>query len=56
MEAEGLVEVCGKAFVSALERDCLSGYGAVIYLIQNKADDGEDNVCIKEYVLDCRND
>lgn len=59
LEAEELVEVCGKAFVSALERDCLSGYGAVIYLIQNEADDGEgcgDNVCIKEYVLDCRND
>jgi 20S proteasome alpha/beta subunit len=58
LEAEELVEVCGKAFLSALERDCLSGYGAVIYLIQSETDDGEecDNVCIKEYILACRND
>ncbi|EED90210.1 predicted protein, partial [Thalassiosira pseudonana CCMP1335] len=33
LEGEELVEVCGRAFVSALERDCLSGYGAVVYLI-----------------------
>ena len=63
LEAEDLVQVCGKAFVSALERDCLSGYGAVIYLIQSHDDneDGDDtmadnNISIKEYVLACRND
>jgi 20S proteasome subunit beta 3 len=33
MEQEELVRVCGRAFLSALERDCLSGYGAIIYLI-----------------------
>jgi len=41
--------VCGRAFVSALERDCLSGYGAMIYLIT--ADDG-----IWEFDLNFRND
>lgn len=58
LEADELVEVCGKAFVSALERDCLSGYGAVIYLIHSH-EDGDataDNISIKEYVLACRND
>ena len=30
---EELVQVCGRAFSSGLERDCLSGYGAIIYLI-----------------------
>jgi 20S proteasome subunit beta 3 len=30
---EELLAVCSKAFLSALERDCLSGYGAVVYLI-----------------------
>lgn len=63
LDGEELVEVCGKAFVSALERDILSGYGAVVYLIQGIR--GEDNgkgagmgdeVRIIEYVLDCRND
>lgn len=44
-----LVEVCAKAFLSALERDCLSGYGATIYLISS---DGS----IVEYDLECRND
>ena len=38
----------GKAFLSALERDCLSGYGAIIYLITK---DG-----IMEYDLATRND
>lgn len=58
LEAHELVEVCGKAFVSALERDCLSGYGAVVYLIQNEGEDGDEgnNISIKEYVLACRND
>lgn len=61
LEAEELVEVCGRAFVSALERDCLSGYGAVVYLIRGK-DNGvggreeEGDVEILEYVLACRND
>mmetsp|Transcript_27428 Transcript_27428/g.41528 ORF Transcript_27428/g.41528 Transcript_27428/m.41528 type:complete len:265 (-) Transcript_27428:343-1137(-) len=43
-----LVQVCGKAFLSALERDCLSGYGAVLYLITK---DG-----IEQIELACRND
>jgi len=55
LEGEELVEVCGRAFVSALERDCLSGYGAVVYLIQAHGD-GDDDVLIIEYVLACRND
>jgi 20S proteasome subunit beta 3 len=45
---EELVEVCSNAFLSALERDCLSGYGAVLYLI---TPDG-----ILEYDLASRND
>lgn len=63
LEGEELVEICGKAFVSALERDCYSGYGAVVYLIQAKEEnddddgnDGESDVCIVEYVLSSRND
>ena len=63
LEGEELVEVCGRAFVSALERDCLSGYGAVVYLIQcrgvvdGSSDGGTENdVVIMEYVLACRND
>ena len=28
-----LAKVCGKAFLLALERDCLSGYGAIVYVI-----------------------
>jgi 20S proteasome alpha/beta subunit len=66
LEGDELVEICGRAFVSALERDCYSGYGAVVYLIQAKGrgdsvdDDGEDedesDVCIMEYVISCRND
>ncbi|KAL3788307.1 hypothetical protein HJC23_002881 [Cyclotella cryptica] len=59
LDAEELVHVCGKAFVSALERDCLSGYGAVVYLIQSREDregDAADDVVITEYVLACRND
>lgn len=30
---EELMPLCCKAFMSALERDCLSGYGAVIFII-----------------------
>ena len=59
LEADELVEVCGKAFMSALERDCLSGYGAVVYLIQShevENGDASDNISIKEFVLACRND
>ena len=56
LEADELVEVCGRAFISALERDCLSGYGAVVYLIQSGDGGDEDDVQIIEYVLACRND
>ena len=58
LEGEELVEICGKAFVSALERDCYSGYGAVVYLIQAKesGDEDESDVCIVEYILSSRND
>ena len=54
LEGEELVEICGRAFISALERDILSGYGAVVYLIQGGQD--ENDVQIIEYVLACRND
>lgn len=33
LEADELLAVCCKAFLSALERDCMSGYGAVLYLL-----------------------
>lgn len=33
MNRDELVDACANAFLSALERDCLSGYGAIIYLI-----------------------
>jgi 20S proteasome subunit beta 3 len=33
LSSEQLVHVCINAFLSALERDCLSGYGATIYLL-----------------------
>lgn len=49
LNSEELVQICGKAFLSALERDCLSGYGAVIYLI-----DGENG--IEQIDLVSRND
>ncbi|KAI2505159.1 Proteasome subunit [Fragilaria crotonensis] len=49
LDAEELVQVCGKAFLSALERDCLSGYGAILYLMTK---DG----MIQEIELACRND
>lgn len=48
LEPDELVEACGKAFLSALERDCLSGYGALVYLITK---DG-----IVEHNLASRND
>ena len=48
MNPDELVRVCGRAFLSALERDCLSGYGAVIYLITK---DG-----VMEYDLVSRSD
>lgn len=46
---EELLQVCGRAFLSALERDCLSGYGAVLYLM-------EGGKGIQEFDLSCRND
>ena len=33
LDPEELAEVCGRAFQSALERDCLSGYGTLVYLV-----------------------
>ena len=48
LEPEQLVRVCGKAFQSALERDCLSGYGALVYLISKEG--------VIEYDLKSRND
>jgi 20S proteasome subunit beta 3 len=33
LTADELIAVCGKAFLSALERDCLSGYGAILCLL-----------------------
>ena len=49
LSAEDLAKVCGKAFQSALERDCYSGYGALVYLITQ---DGG----IVEYDMPSRND
>ena len=48
LEAKELVEVCGKAFQGALERDCLSGYGILVYLITSEG--------IMEFDLATRND
>ena len=48
MNEEELLETCGKAFQSALERDCLSGYGSIVYLISKRG--------ILEYDLSNRND
>ncbi|KAL7538792.1 hypothetical protein ACHAWF_006215 [Thalassiosira exigua] len=57
LEGDELVEVCGRAFLSALERDCLSGYGAVVYLIEERVgENGHSDVQIIEYILACRND
>mmetsp|Transcript_8015 Transcript_8015/g.21679 ORF Transcript_8015/g.21679 Transcript_8015/m.21679 type:complete len:252 (-) Transcript_8015:152-907(-) len=33
LEPMELARVCGMAFQSALERDCLSGYGTIVYLL-----------------------
>ena len=49
LKPEELLHICGRAFLSALERDCLSGYGAVLYLM-------EGGKGIQEYDLACRND
>lgn len=35
MEPKELLECCGTVFQSSLERDCLSGYGILVYLITN---------------------
>ena len=54
---EELVGVCGRAFLSALERDCLSGYGAIVYLIVGSNEDaGGEGCTIYEFDLACRND
>ena len=49
LSPDDLVEVCSKAFMSALERDCLSGYGILVYLLKK---DGS----ITEYDIATRND
>lgn len=49
MDARTLGRVCGRAFLAALERDCLSGYGAIVYVM---SDDGK----IEMFELDTRND
>jgi 20S proteasome subunit beta 3 len=49
LSPDELRHICGKAFLSALERDCLSGYGAILYLMTS---DGG----IVQYELACRND
>jgi 20S proteasome subunit beta 3 len=48
LEPDELVQICANAFLSALERDCLSGYGAMVYLITRNG--------ITEYDLASRND
>ena len=48
LDSERLLEICGRCFISALERDCLSGYGATLYLITREG--------IDEYELAGRND
>jgi 20S proteasome subunit beta 3 len=48
LSPDELVQVCAKAFTSALERDCLSGYGAMIYLITANG--------VTEYDLTSRSD
>lgn len=48
MDEERLLQVCGRAFLGALERDCLSGYGAIVYMITKNG--------IVEYDLAGRND
>ena len=49
MDPHTLAKVCGQAFLAALERDCLSGYGAVVYVLTEEGG-------IMEYDLDARND
>lgn len=49
LSEDELVETCCTAFLSALERDCLSGYGATIYLITS-------NGTITEYDVESRSD
>jgi len=51
LKPDELARVCGRAFLSALERDCLSGYGAIVYVIIG-GKSGE----IIEYNLACRSD
>jgi len=48
MNPDELLECCGRVFQSALERDCLSGYGILVYLITKNG--------IAEYDLASRND
>lgn len=48
LSPEQLVEVCAAAFLAAVERDCLSGYGAIVYLITSAG--------ITEYDIEGRDD
>ena len=49
LSREELPMVCGQAFLRALERDCLSGYGAVVFLLAANGD-------VVEYDLESRVD
>jgi len=49
LSQKDLINICGKVFLSALERDCLSGNGAILYLITSREG-------IIEYELTCRTD
>lgn len=48
MDPRTLGRVCGRAFLSALERDCLSGYGAVVYVLSENG--------VEMFELDSRDD
>jgi len=48
LSPDELAHVCGNAFLTALERDSLSGYGAMLYLLDENG--------VVEMELDCRND
>jgi 20S proteasome subunit beta 3 len=51
-----LVRVCGEAFLAALERDCLSGYGAIVYLLMPDDQSHGEKTMVVEYELAARND
>jgi 20S proteasome subunit beta 3 len=53
LQPDELVRVCGQAFTAALERDCLSGYGTIVYLLTL---DAGGSMMVVEYELATRND